>query len=144
MDRSSCGWLCSSISRHPSSDVADPSIMAQALSGIEAAKRKAAHQAVDDYVQNGQVVGVGSGSTVVYVAERLAERAKKEGLKLICIPTSFQARQLIVENGLTLGDLSTNPDVDVAIDGADEVDQHLHAIKGGGGCHLQEKIVASW
>lgn len=60
---------------------------------------------------------------------------------MICIPSSFQATQLILKHGLTLGDLSQYPVIDVAIDGADEVDVDLNCIKGGGGCQLQEKIV---
>lgn len=89
------------------------------------------------------VVGIGSGSTVVFAVQRLAERVRAEGLELVCIPTSFQALQLIRENGLTLGDLSSNPEIDVTIDGADELAPDLSCIKGGGGCHVQEKIVAS-
>ncbi|XP_062560479.1 ribose-5-phosphate isomerase [Armigeres subalbatus] len=106
-------------------------------------KRVAAFRAVDEYVQNNTVIGVGSGSTVVYAVQRLAERVKTEGLKLVCIPTSFQARQLIIENGLVLGDLEQHPRIHCAIDGADEVDADMVLIKGGGGCLLQEKIVAS-
>lgn len=75
--------------------------------------------------------------------ERLAERVRDEKLKVVCIPTSFQARQLIVENGLILSDLDRHPEIDVAIDGADEVDSKLACIKGGGGCCTQEKIVAA-
>ncbi|XP_052899334.1 ribose-5-phosphate isomerase [Anopheles moucheti] len=110
---------------------------------LEEAKRCAAYKAVDEYVKDNTVVGVGSGSTVVYAVHRIAERVKTEGLKLICIPTSFQARQLIIEHGLMLGDLECNPQLDCAIDGADEVDANMVLIKGGGGCLLQEKIVAS-
>mmetsp|Transcript_9585 Transcript_9585/g.16832 ORF Transcript_9585/g.16832 Transcript_9585/m.16832 type:complete len:240 (+) Transcript_9585:49-768(+) len=113
------------------------------LSGVEKAKRKAARAAVDEFVKDGMNVGVGSGSTVVYAVERLVELVKEESYKLVCVPTSFQARQLIVEGGLVLGDLETVPVLDVAIDGADEVDQELNLIKGGGGCQTQEKIVAS-
>ena len=57
------------------------------------------------------------------------------------MPSSFQARQLIIQNGLVLSDLEITPELDVAIDGADEVDEKLTLIKGGGGCLLQEKIV---
>ncbi|XP_055613748.1 ribose-5-phosphate isomerase [Uranotaenia lowii] len=110
---------------------------------LEQAKKIAAFKAVDEYVRNNTVVGVGSGSTVVYAVQRLAERVSKEGLKLVCIPTSFQARQLIIEHGLVLGDLEQHPTIDCAIDGADEVDANMVLIKGGGGCLLQEKIVAS-
>uniref|UniRef100_A0A8C3DZZ2 ribose-5-phosphate isomerase n=1 Tax=Corvus moneduloides TaxID=1196302 RepID=A0A8C3DZZ2_CORMO len=75
---------------------------------------------------------------------RPAERVKEENLAIVCIPTSFQARQLILQNGLTLSDLDRNPELDVAIDGADEVDSDLNLIKGGGGCLTQEKIVAGF
>ncbi|XP_034015772.1 ribose-5-phosphate isomerase [Thalassophryne amazonica] len=108
----------------------------------EEAKKLAAYAAVDNHVQNNQVVGVGSGSTVVYAVERLAERVRQEKLNIVCVPTSFQARQLIVQHSLSLSDLDRHPELDVAIDGADEVDSDLTLIKGGGGCLTQEKIVA--
>ncbi|XP_069392220.1 ribose-5-phosphate isomerase [Paralichthys olivaceus] len=108
----------------------------------EEAKRLAAHAAVNNHVQNNQVVGVGSGSTIVYAVDRLAERVRQEKLNIVCVPTSFQARQLILQHGLTLSDLDRHPELDVAIDGADEVDADLTLIKGGGGCLTQEKIVA--
>uniref|UniRef100_A0A8C0MHY2 ribose-5-phosphate isomerase n=1 Tax=Canis lupus familiaris TaxID=9615 RepID=A0A8C0MHY2_CANLF len=75
---------------------------------------------------------------------REAERVKQENLNLVCIPTSFQARQLILQYGLTLSDLDRHPEIDLAIDGADEVDADLNLIKGGGGCLTQEKIVAGY
>nr|XP_014048047.1 unnamed protein product [Salmo salar] len=109
----------------------------------EEAKKLAGYAAVDNHVQNNQVVGVGSGSTIVYAVDRLAERVRQEKLNIICVPTSFQARQLILQHGLTLSDLDRHPELDVAIDGADEVDAALTLIKGGGGCLTQEKIVAS-
>ncbi|XP_074516958.1 ribose-5-phosphate isomerase [Sebastes fasciatus] len=108
----------------------------------EEAKKLAAYAAVDNHVQNNQVVGVGSGSTIVYAVDRLAERVRQEKLNIVCVPTSFQARQLIVQHGLTLSDLDRHPELDVVIDGADEVDGDLTLIKGGGGCLTQEKIVA--
>jgi len=111
------------------------------MSGVEAAKRLAARAAVDAFIKNGHRVGIGSGSTVVYAVERIAERVKADKLELICVPSSFQARQLIIQNGLVLSDLEITPELDVAIDGADEVDEKLTLIKGGGGCLLQEKIV---
>nr|XP_057933656.1 ribose-5-phosphate isomerase [Doryrhamphus excisus] len=108
----------------------------------EEAKKLAAYAAVDNHVQNNQVVGVGSGSTIVYAVDRLAERVRQEKLNIVCVPTSFQARQLILQHGLVLSDLDRHPELDVAIDGADEVDADLTLIKGGGGCLTQEKIVA--
>ncbi|KAH0949068.1 hypothetical protein HN011_004702 [Eciton burchellii] len=113
------------------------------MSALENAKKIAAYKAVNEYVQNDTVIGIGSGSTIVYAVQRLAERVKEERLNVICIPTSFQARQLILKNHLTLGDLEVYPKLDCAIDGADEVDAKMNLIKGGGGCLLQEKIVAS-
>jgi len=110
---------------------------------VEQAKRKAAIAAVDKYVFDGNKVGIGSGSTIAYAVERLAERVSKEKLNVVCVPTSFQANQLIHQYGLTLGSLDQHPELDIAIDGADEVDSQLNCIKGGGGCQTQEKIVAS-
>jgi len=112
------------------------------VSAITQAKRLAARAAVDKFVKSGQVVGVGSGSTIEFAVERISERVKAENLKVSCVPTSFQARQLIVNHGLILTDLDRNPVLDVAIDGADEVDSDHVLIKGGGGCLTQEKIVA--
>ncbi|XP_018572980.1 ribose-5-phosphate isomerase [Anoplophora glabripennis] len=113
------------------------------MTTITEAKKLAAHRAVDLHVNSGNLVGIGSGSTVVYAIERLAERVEKEKLQVKCVPTSFQARQLIIKHKLPLTDLDINPELDVCIDGADEVDSNLNLIKGGGGCLLQEKIVAS-
>lgn len=104
---------------------------------LDAAKKLAAAKAVDDCVKNNTVLGVGSGSTIVYAVERLKQRVAKENLNVVCIPTSFQARQLIIENKLKLGDLDAYPELDCVIDGADEVDTKLTLIKGGGGCLLQ-------
>lgn len=57
------------------------------------------------------MVGIGSGSTVVYAVQRLADRVKEEGLEVVCVPSSFQAKQLILEHGLNLGDLERHPEV---------------------------------
>lgn len=110
---------------------------------LETAKKIAAYKAVDEYVKDNSVVGIGSGSTIIHAVYRLATRVNTEKLKVVCIPTSYQARQLILNNHLTLGDLESFPKLDCAIDGADEVDSEMNIIKGGGGCLLQEKIIAS-
>lgn len=110
---------------------------------VEKAKKKAAIMAVDTHVKNNMILGIGSGSTVVYAVERLVERVQKEKLHIICIPTSFQSYQLITNNNLILGSLDNYPEIDIVIDGADEIDNNLNLIKGGGGCHVQEKIIAS-
>lgn len=103
------------------------------------AKRLAAVEAVNRFVRSKMTIGIGSGSTVVFAVDRLKARVHQEQLDVICIPTSFQSRQLILENGLKLGDLETSPKLDCTIDGADEVDTDFVLIKGGGGCLLQVK-----
>ena len=80
---------------------------------------------------------------MVYVIERLAARVQAEGLKVVCVPTSFQSRGLLLKHGLTVGTLDDYPAIDVTIDGADEVDANLALIKGGGACQTQEKVVAA-
>lgn len=104
---------------------------------LDTAKKLAAYKAIDECVTNNMILGIGSGSTIVYAVERLKERIIKEKLVITCVPTSFQARQLIIQNGLHLGELEINPSLDCAIDGADEVDANMVLIKGGGGCLLQ-------
>ncbi|KAH9424617.1 hypothetical protein DERP_013038 [Dermatophagoides pteronyssinus] len=110
---------------------------------VEEAKKLAAFAAIDDHLKNNMAIGVGSGSTIVYAVERLAEKIKNDGLMVTCVPTSFQAKQLITKHGLIMSDLERNPHLDIAFDGADEVDEKLNLIKGGGGCLTQEKIIAS-
>ena len=110
---------------------------------IELGKKNAAIKAVEENIKRNMVVGIGSGSTVVYAVKKIAEINKDKDLALKCIPSSFQSYQLIIENGLNLVTLDQYPDIDIDIDGADEIDKDLNLIKGGGGCHLQEKIIAS-
>jgi ribose 5-phosphate isomerase A len=66
------------------------------------AKKNAGYAAVDDWVKDGMVVGIGSGSTIVYAVDRIAQRVKDEKLKLVCVPTSFQSVQLIQKGGMIL------------------------------------------
>ncbi|MFX1377752.1 MAG: ribose 5-phosphate isomerase A [Promethearchaeota archaeon] len=110
---------------------------------IELGKKKAAIKAVEENVKKDMIVGIGSGSTVVYAVQKLGEINQEKSLNLKCIPSSFQAYQLIIENGLNLVSLEQYPEIDLDLDGADEVDKDLNLIKGGGGCLLQEKILAS-
>ncbi|CBQ68756.1 probable RKI1-D-ribose-5-phosphate ketol-isomerase [Sporisorium reilianum SRZ2] len=113
------------------------------LSGVEAAKRAAAYAAVDNHVKpNHEIIGIGSGSTVPYVVERIAQQGESVNAKRWFIPTGFQSRELIINAGLRLGDVDSFPSIDVTIDGADEVDNALNCIKGGGACHLREKVLA--
>jgi len=110
---------------------------------IELGKKTAAEKAVEENVKKNMILGIGSGSTVVYAVKKIVEMNKKNDLNLKCIPTSFQSYQLIVENGLNLVSLGQYPEIDLDIDGADEIDKDLNLIKGGGGCLVQEKIIAS-
>ncbi len=110
---------------------------------IELGKKNAAIKAIEENVKENMIIGIGSGSTIVYAVKRLGEINKEKDLKLKCIPSSFQAHQLIIQNGLELGSLERYPEIDVDIDGADEIDKNLNLIKGGGGCLVQEKIIAS-
>ena len=110
---------------------------------IEKGKESAAIKAVDENVKKSMVLGIGSGSTVVYAVKRIAELNNESDLELKCIPTSFQAYNLIIDNGLNLVSIDMYPVIDLDIDGADEIDKDLNAIKGGGGCLVQEKIIAS-
>ncbi len=110
---------------------------------IELGKKNAAFRAVEENVKKNMILGIGSGSTVVYAVKKIAEINQNNNLNLKCIPTSFQSHQLIVENGLTLVSLDQYPEIDLDIDGADEIDKDLNLIKGGGGCLVQEKIIAS-
>lgn len=110
---------------------------------IEIGKKNAAYRAVEENVVNGMILGIGSGSTVVYAVQKLKSLVSEKKLSVKCIPTSFQSYQLIIENGLNLTSLDQYPNIDLDIDGADEIDDNLNLIKGGGGCLVQEKIIAS-
>ena len=110
---------------------------------VELGKKNAAYRAVEENIKNGMIIGIGSGSTVVYAVGKLKMLISEKKLSVKCIPTSFQSYQLIVEKGLNLGSLDQYPNIDLDLDGADEIDEELNLIKGGGGCLVQEKIVAS-
>jgi len=105
------------------------------------AKAVAARKAVA-YVQNGMILGLGSGSTAAHAIRFLGERIRKEGLEVRGVPTSGRSRRLAEELGIPLIDLVGVDAIDLTIDGADEVDPALHLIKGGGGALVREKIVA--
>ena len=110
---------------------------------IELGKKNAAIKAVEENVKKNMIIGIGSGSTIVYAVKHIAELNREKSLNLKCIPSSFQSYQLIIENGLELGTLEQYPEIDLDLDGADEIDKDLNLIKGGGGCLVQEKIIAS-
>ncbi|HLN89644.1 MAG TPA: ribose-5-phosphate isomerase RpiA [Candidatus Binatia bacterium] len=112
------------------------------LDPIQAAKQNAALEAVK-HVQDGFVVGLGSGSTAAFAIEALGERIKKENLHIMGIPTSYQAFLLAVECGIPITTLDEHPEIDVTIDGADQVTPELNLIKGMGAAMAREKIVAA-
>jgi len=109
---------------------------------VEEAKKKAALEAVK-HVEGGFVVGLGSGSTAAYAIEALGERIKRERLSILGVPTSYQAFLLAVKHGIAVTTLEEHPEINVAIDGADQIDAKLNLIKGMGGALAREKIVAS-
>jgi ribose 5-phosphate isomerase A len=93
-------------------------------------------------VKSGSVVGLGTGSTTAFVIQFLGDRLKSGELKEIKgVPTSFQAAVLAKEYGIPLATLDDVDHIDIAIDGADEVDPHKNLIKGGGAAHTREKVI---
>ncbi len=105
-------------------------------------KKKAAIQAAD-LIESGMVLGLGTGSTAKFAIERIGERIQAADLQnIIGIPSSDRTEKLARQLNIPLTDLETHPEIDLTIDGADEVDPDLNLIKGGGGALLREKIIA--
>ncbi|RPA58675.1 ribose-5-phosphate isomerase RpiA [Aerococcus agrisoli] len=102
------------------------------LVGKEAAK----------YVEDGMVVGLGTGSTAYHLIVELGRRVREEGLNMIGVATSVQSAELAKEVGINVQSFNDVKEIDVTIDGTDEFDPALNGIKGGGGAHLIEKIIA--
>jgi len=105
-------------------------------------QKEAAARASLRFVKDGQVVGLGTGSTAAYFIQLLGE-AVKNGLRIRGIPTSEHSGEMAAALRIPLTTLDECPQIDVTVDGADEVDPQLRLIKGGGGALLREKIVAS-
>ncbi len=112
-----------------------------ANSTLDDLKRQAAIKSVD-YVRDGMVVGLGTGSTAKHMIIALGERVKK-GLKIMGVPTSKETADLARKIGIALIETEDQWSIDVTIDGADQVDPQLNLIKGGGGALLKEKVVAA-
>lgn len=104
-------------------------------------KRRAAERAVA-LVEDGMNLGLGTGSTAAHFVTALGRRVA-DGLKVVCVPTSEATRRQAEGLGIALTTLDECPRLDLTIDGADEIDSDLRAIKGGGGALLREKIVAA-
>ena len=108
----------------------------------EEAKKRVASEAVK-HLQDNFIVGLGSGSTAAYVIQQIGEKIRLEGLRILGVPTSHQAMMLAVRCGVPLTTLNEHPQLDLALDGADQIDKELNLIKGRGGALTREKIVAS-
>jgi ribose 5-phosphate isomerase A len=105
--------------------------------------KQLAGNAAAKFVEDGMIVGLGSGSTATFFIYALAQRIQS-GLRIAGTVASSQASKDLAENlGIPVSDLDTHPELDLYIDGADEIDSQLRLIKGGGGALLREKIVAS-
>lgn len=104
--------------------------------------KQMAGEKATEYIKDGMVVGLGTGSTVRYTILKLGNMVA-EGLDIIGIPTSIATERLAKDAGIRISSLEEHPEIDLTVDGADEVDPNLDLIKGGGGALLREKIVAS-
>lgn len=129
------------LQRKSSSFTITTSLSMSALSQDEL-KKMVGYKAVDDYVKSGMVVGLGTGSTAYFAVERVGNLLKSGELKdIVCIPTSERTKEQAESLDIPLVTLDTHSKLDVAIDGADEVDPDLNLVKGGGGALLREKMV---
>ncbi len=114
------------------------------MSDLQTQMKQAVARAAVDQIHDGMVLGLGSGSTAALMIEALAKKLSSGGLSdIVGVTTSFQGEVLASELGIPLRSLSAVDHIDLAIDGADEVDSAFQLIKGGGACHVQEKLVAS-
>lgn len=109
-------------------------------SGSDLARKNAAVKACE-LVEDGMAVGLGTGSTAAYAIRELGRRVA-EGLDIVGVPTSYASEALAIECGIPLSSLAVRPELDVDIDGADQADSSLNAIKGGGAAHAKEKVVS--
>ncbi len=107
----------------------------------EELKRLAGEKAAEK-IKDDMIIGLGTGSTVEYTIRKIGERIRTEGLKIKGIPTSLHTKRIAKEEKIPLTTLSEYPEIDLTIDGADEVDSSLNLIKGGGGALTREKIIA--
>ena len=116
--------------------------MTGTLTPNDLAKFGAARRAAD-FVEDGMRVGLGTGSTAAWLVRYLGHRVREDGLRIKAVPTSTRTAKLASEVGIFVSTLDDVGWLDLTIDGADEFDRDLNLIKGGGGAHLQEKIVAT-
>ncbi len=107
---------------------------------LDALKAHAASRALE-FVEDGMTIGLGTGSTARHLIRLMADRIR-DGLHVRCVPTSIETQNLARSLGIPLTTLAAKPDLDLAIDGADEVDPQRNLIKGAGGALVREKVVA--
>jgi len=113
------------------------------MDDLQQRMKQAVAAAAVEQIQDGMVLGLGSGSTAALMIEALGEKLRTGALRDITgVTTSFQGEVLAAELGIPLKSLNAIDHIDLAIDGADEVDPGFQLIKGGGACHVQEKLVA--
>lgn len=139
--------MCAFLAASPLNPFRRPAAQRRATCSVSMAsadelKKLTGYKAVDDYVKSGMVVGLGTGSTAYFAVERLGNKlASGELADIVAIPTSERTRQQAESLAIPLVTLDTHPVLDVAIDGADEVDPDLNLVKGRGGALLREKMV---
>ncbi|MBV9390318.1 MAG: ribose-5-phosphate isomerase RpiA [Verrucomicrobia bacterium] len=114
----------------------------KSLSAQDEAKRAAAEKAIEAFLKDGMIVGLGSGTTSRWFVRILGDKVK-EGLKVVGVPSSKSTKELAQEVGVALAELNDVQELDLTIDGADEIDPEGRMIKGGGANLLWEKIVAT-
>ena len=113
------------------------------MSDLQDRMKEAVAQAAVEQIRDGMVLGLGSGSTAALMIQALGAKLKRGELTdIVGVTTSFQGEVLAAELGIPLKSLNAIDRIDLAIDGADEVDPAFQLIKGGGACHVQEKLVA--
>lgn len=110
---------------------------------MESLKKQVGYASVE-YIKDGMTVGLGTGSTAYYMVEKLGQEIQQGNLNITAVTTSKKTAEQAESLGIPLKDLDEVDWIDVTIDGADEIDPEFQGIKGGGGAHLIEKIVASY
>ncbi|MDD1742240.1 MAG: ribose-5-phosphate isomerase RpiA [Methanotrichaceae archaeon] len=105
-------------------------------------EKRIAGESAAALVKDGMVIGLGTGSTVAWTINMLGQRIREEDLQILGIATSYQSEALAVNLGIRLTTLNEHPFLDLAIDGADQVDNKLFGLKGGGAAHTREKIIS--
>jgi len=116
--------------------------MKERNANASSSEKEAAGKAAASLVEDGMMIGLGTGSTTAFAIAEVGRRVREEGLNILAVVTSYQAEMLAIEAGVPLTSLAEHPVLDLAIDGADQVDAKLNVIKGGGAAHTREKVVA--